>query len=75
MISRELLDRSNASGSGGIQDICDDSITPVLPSTSLEKVLPLLSEDEAPLPVVDEDNNFVGVATQKDLLKVVASGL
>jgi glycine betaine/proline transport system ATP-binding protein len=73
VISRELLERSGNSKSKGLEGLCDPSITPVLATTALEQVLPLLSEAEIPLPIVDESNNFVGVATQKDLLKVVTS--
>ena len=74
VISRELLERSGNGESNGLEGLCDPSITPLLPTTVLDQVLPLLSEAEIPLPVVDESNNFVGVATQKDLLKVVTSG-
>jgi len=75
MISRDSLDSSNGQNGDGLHDYCDDTIVPVLHDTALEEVLPMLSEGEIPVPVVDESNNFVGVATQKDLLKVVAEGL
>ena len=75
VISRHLLDRSQVQNGDGVHECCDDSITPVLHDTALEEVLPMLSEGGVPVPVVDESNNFVGVATQKDLLKVVAGGL
>jgi len=74
VISRKLLEDSSNGETNGLGELLDPSITPVLPNTVLEQVLPLFSEGEIPLPVVDESNNFLGVATQKDLLKVVASG-
>ena len=75
VVSREQLDRPGNSDADGLRGLLDHSITPVLPDTSLDQVLSLLTHDSIPLPVVDGSNNFIGVATQKDLLKVVASGL
>jgi glycine betaine/proline transport system ATP-binding protein len=42
-------------------------------STTLQEALPLLSNNDLPLPVVDDGNAFVGVVTQGDLLKMLAS--
>jgi len=44
-------------------------------NVALEQAFPLLADGNIPLPVVDESNNFIGVATQQDLLKIVTSGL
>ncbi len=71
MISREQLDGD----SDGFHEMIDPNISPVLPNLTLEEALPLCSDDDYPLAVVDESNNFIGVATQRDLLKVVASDM
>jgi len=58
-----------------IDSLIDSSIVPVLPDTTLDEALNFLSDQNLPIPVVDESNTFIGVATQPDLLKVVASDL
>jgi glycine betaine/proline transport system ATP-binding protein len=75
VISRELMDQSSNSQSDGLDECMDHSIQSVSANTSVEQVFPLLSDGDIPVPVVDESNNFVGVATQKNLLKVVASNI
>jgi glycine betaine/proline transport system ATP-binding protein len=63
---------------GSAVDICsliDSTIPSVYPGTTLDKALSFLSDQNLPIPVVDESNSFIGVATQTDLLKVVANGL
>ena len=56
-----------------IDSLVDSSIVSVLPDTTLDEALNFLSDQNLPIPVVDESNAFIGVATQTDLLKVVAS--
>ncbi|MBC8279437.1 MAG: betaine/proline/choline family ABC transporter ATP-binding protein [Chloroflexi bacterium] len=75
VISRKLLDEPASATSNGVREAIELSIEPVLPSTSVEQLFQLLSEEDIPVPVVDEHNKCIGIATQKDLLKVVASGL
>jgi len=75
VISRELMNRTAAPQVDGIDGCIDHSIKPVLPNVALEQAFPLLADGNIPLPVVDESNNFIGVATQQDLLKIVTSGL
>ncbi|PKB58210.1 MAG: ABC transporter ATP-binding protein [SAR202 cluster bacterium Casp-Chloro-G2] len=75
LISREELSGANGSSANGLCGALDRSVVPVLNNTVLEEIIPLLTEDGRPLPVVDENNTFVGVATQQDLLKAVATGL
>ena len=75
LISRELMNRTAAPQVDGIDGCIDHSIKPVLPNVALEQAFPLLADGNIPLPVVDESNNFIGVATQQDLLKIVTSGL
>ena len=63
---------------GSAVDICsliDSTIPSVYPGTTLDKALSFLSDQNLPIPVVDESNSFIGVATQTDLLKVVANDL
>ena len=63
---------------GSAVDICsliDSTIPSVYPSTTLDKALSFLSDQNLPIPVVDESNSFIGVATQTNLLKVVANDL
>ena len=57
-----------------IDSLVDSSIVSVLPDTTLDEALTFLSDHNLPIPVVDESNAFIGVATQPDLLKIVASG-
>ena len=57
-----------------IDSLVDSSIVSVLPDTTLDEALTFLSDQNLPIPVVDESNAFIGVATQPDLLKIVASG-
>jgi glycine betaine/proline transport system ATP-binding protein len=73
VINRKILDRMIASGNTSLDDCLDPEIFCVHPDTTLDKALPMLSEDDIPLPIVDESNTFIGVATQKDMLKLVAS--
>ena len=75
MISREQLDAPGGSGVEGFHEMLDTTNSPVLPNITLQEALPLCSDDDFPLAVVDESNNFIGVATQRDLLKVVASDM
>ena len=63
---------------GSAVDICsliDSTIPSVYPGTTLDKALSFLSDQNLPIPVVDESNSFIGVATQTDLLRVVANDL
>ena len=75
VICRDLLGQMMASGTTSLDDCIRPDISFVHPDTTLERALPMLSEDDIPLPVVDETNTFIGVATHKDLLKVVAAGI
>ena len=56
-----------------IGSLINSSILSVLPDTTLDEALSFLNDQNLPIPVVDEKNVFIGVATQPDLLKVVAS--
>ena len=58
-----------------IDSLIDSSIVSVLPDTTLDEALNFLTDQTLPIPVVDEGNTFIGVATQPDLLKVVAGDL
>jgi glycine betaine/proline transport system ATP-binding protein len=75
VICRDRLGQMLALGTKSLDDCLHPDISFVHPDTTLEKALPMLSDDDIPLPVVDETNTFIGVATQKDLLKVVAAGI
>ncbi len=74
-ICRERLDEMVSSGITSLDECLDLDISFVHPDTTLDKALPMLSDDDFPLPIVDETNTFIGVATQKDLFKVVATGV
>ncbi len=73
IVNRKVLDRMIAQGNTTLDDCLDPEISFVHPDTTLDKALPMLSDDDIPLPIVDESNTFIGVATQKDLLKLVVS--
>ena len=75
VVSRELLDQAMDSQTHDLKECFDPSIEPVSSDTCVEQVFPLISSGDIPVPVVDDSNNFIGVATQKDLLKVVTSDL
>ena len=75
IVYRGRLDEMIAMGTTRLDDCLDTDISFVHPDTTLEKALPMLSDDDIPLPVVDESNTFIGVATQKDLLKVVTASI
>ena len=73
VICRERLDELGGSGIVQLEDCLDRNITSVRPETTLEQALPLLADEDVPLPVVDESNTFIGVATQRDFLKMIAA--
>jgi Mg/Co/Ni transporter MgtE len=56
-----------------IDSLVDPNILSVLPDTTLEEALSFLNNQNLPIPVVDDKNAFIGVATQPDLLKVIAN--
>jgi len=72
ILSRDQLD-ATSDAAITIDNLIDSSILSVLPDTTLDEALNFLSDQNLPIPVVDEKNSFIGVATQPDLLKVVAS--
>ena len=72
ILSRDQLD-ATLDSTITIDSLIDSSILSVLPDTTLNEALSFLSDQILPIPVVDEKNSFIGVATQPDLLKVVAS--
>ena len=72
ILSRDQLD-ATLDSTITIDSLIDSSILSVLPDTTLNEALNFLSDQNLPIPVVDEKNSFIGVATQPDLLKVVAS--
>ena len=72
ILSRDQLD-ATLDSTITIDSLIDSSILSVRPDTTLDEALNFLSDQNLPIPVVDEKNSFIGVATQPDLLKVVAS--
>ena len=57
------------------KDIMIDDIITAGIDTKLGKAIRLLVQNRITgLPVVDEDNNLIGMVTEKDLLKVLYSG-
>ena len=72
ILSRDQLD-ATLDSTITIDSLIDSSVLSVLPDTTLDEALNFLSDQNLPIPVVDEKNSFIGVATQPDLLKVVAS--
>ena len=72
ILSRNQLD-ATLDSTITIDSLIDSSVLSVLPDTTLDEALNFLSDQNLPIPVVDEKNSFIGVATQPDLLKVVAS--
>ena len=72
ILSRDQLDAALDS-TITIDSLIDPNILSVLPDTTLEEALSFLNNQNLPIPVVDDKNAFIGVATQPDLLKVIAS--
>lgn len=73
-VDKDRLSRVRETATASISDLLDSSIDAVTSETTLERALPMFSDSDAPLAVVDETNTFVGVATQRDLLKMLADG-
>ena len=71
LVSRSTLERE-ASSSMIVSHLSDSNVTPVLPDTSLEHALSLITGHNLPIPVIDENDKFIGVVTHKSLLEVIA---
>jgi glycine betaine/proline transport system ATP-binding protein len=54
-----------------IPELIEASIVPIPSHASLEDALPMLSNPNIPLPIVDDANTFLGVVTQQDLIDVL----
>ena len=61
--------------SGDVTDILNTDVVTVHPETLLEQALAALVDPSIPIPVVDGSNCFLGVATQRDILMVIAANL
>ena len=75
IIGRAQLDIPSSNTPAELLDNTGRAIIPVGSSTTLQEALHLLSDNDLPLPVVDESNAFIGVVTQRDLLKMLASDI
>ena len=75
IIGRAQLAIPSSNTPAELLDNTGRAIIPVGSSTTLQEALHLLSDNDLPLPVVDESNAFIGVVTQRDLLKMLASDI
>lgn len=73
LIRRERLDSASDDGTAELLGLKDPDVTPVCSTITLEKALPLLTHHNLPLPVVDLSNTFIGIATQRDLINIIAA--
>jgi CBS-domain-containing membrane protein len=51
----------------------DRSVEVISADTILEDLLPTLIDSDHPVPVIDDTNRCIGVATRRDVLRVIAS--
>ncbi|HIM37108.1 MAG TPA: ATP-binding cassette domain-containing protein, partial [Dehalococcoidia bacterium] len=75
VIPRQKVEPLPGQPARDLRDILHTGVAAVHPDTLLEQALLTLVDPDIPIPVVDESNCFLGVATQRDILKVVASNL
>ena len=75
VIPRQKVEPLPGQPARDLRDILHTGVAAVHPDTLLEQALPTLVDPDIPIPVVDESNCFLGVATQRDILKVVAANL
>ena len=74
VICREGLSDKLESDSDSVHHLIDSTLVPVYPNTTLDEALHSLSNQDLPIPVVDQNNTFIGVATHHNLLKILAGG-
>ena len=74
VICREGLSNKLESDSDSVHHLIDSTLVPVYPNTTLDEALHSLSNQDLPIPVVDQNNTFIGVATHHNLLKILAGG-
>lgn len=72
VICREGLSNRLESDSDSVHRLIDSTLVPVYPNTTLDEALHSLSNQNLPIPVVDQNNTFIGVATHHNLLKILA---
>ena len=75
VIPRQKLEPLPGQSARDLRDVLHTGVAAVHPDTLLEQALLTLVDPDIPIPVVDESNCFLGVATQRDILKVVAANL
>ena len=73
IIGRAQLDILSGDVSATLVENTDQDIAAVNPCATIHEALQLLSENDWPLPVVDDSNAFLGVVSQHDLLRTLAS--
>ena len=61
-----------ANNSPSLDDVDTDTPQAVLSTTPIDEALPLVLGHEMPIPITDDQGRLVGVATQQDILKIVA---
>ena len=74
VVCREGLSDKSESDSDSVHHLIDSTLVPVYPNTTLDEALHSLSNKDLPIPVVDQNNTFIGVATHHNLLKILAGG-
>jgi len=73
LIRRETLDVIKRSEKKPLYKYFDQSVEVISSDTILEDLLPTLIESDHPVPVIDKENRCIGVATRRDVLRVIAS--
>ena len=73
LIRRETVDGIKPSEKKPLGDYFDQSVEVISSDTILEDLLPTLIDSDHPVPVIDKKNRCIGVATRRDVLRVIAS--
>ena len=73
LIRRETVDEIKPSEKKPLRSYFDQSVEVISSDTILEDLLPTLIDSDHPVPVIDKENRCIGVATRRDVLRVIAS--
>ena len=73
LIRRETLDGIKRSEKKALNEYFDQTVEVISSDTILEDLLPTLIDSDHPVPVIDDNNRCIGVATRRDVLRIIAS--
>ena len=73
LIRRETLDGIKRSDKKPLDEYFDRTVEVISSDTILEDLLPTLIDSDHPVPVIDDNKRCIGVATRRDVLRIIAS--